>query len=106
MKIRTIYLILAIVGAIVPYVFFIQHFGAAGFGVMDFVRALFANPATGGLTSDLVISSLVFWTAIFQRRHSSNGPNPAFFIFLNLVIGLSCALPAYLYVIANGRSQA
>jgi len=106
MKIRTIYLILAIVGAIVPYVFFIQHFGAAGFGAMEFIRALFANSATAGFTSDLVISSLVFWIAIFQRRRSSNGPNPAFFIFLNLVIGLSCALPAYLYVTVNGRSQA
>ena len=106
MKIRTIYLVLAIVGAIVPYAFFIQHFGAAGFGMMDFIRALFANPATGGFTWDLVISSLVFWIAIFQRRRSGKGPNPAFFIFLNMVIGLSCALPAYLYVTADGRSQA
>ena len=106
MKIRTIYLVLAIVGAIVPYIFFIQHFGAAGFGLMDFITALFANPATGGFTSDLVISSLVFWLAIFQRRRSGNGPSPAFFIFLNLIIGLSCSLPAYLYVTADGRSQA
>ena len=106
MKIRTIYLTLAILGAIVPYVFFIQYIGAAGFGLMDFVRALFANSATGGFTADLVISSLVFWIAIFQRRRSGKGPNPAFFIFLNLVIGLSCALPAYLYVTTDGRSQA
>ena len=106
MKIRTVYLVLAIIGAIVPYAFFIQHFGAAGFGLLDFTSALFANSATGGFTWDLVISSLVFWIAIFQRRRSGKGPNPAFFIFLNLVIGLSCALPAYLYVTADSRSQA
>lgn len=106
MNTKTIYLALAILGAIVPYVFFIQHFGAAGFGLTDFITALFANPTTGGFTADLVISSIVFWIAIFQRRRSGNGPNPTFFIFLNLVIGLSCALPAYLYVTANGQSQA
>jgi len=101
-----IYLILAIVGAVVPYLFFIQHFGAAGFGLIDFISALFVNSATSGFTSDLVISSLVFWIFMYQRRSSGKGPNPAFFILLNLAIGLSCALPAYLYVTANGNSSA
>ena len=33
MNSKTVYLVLAIVGAIVPYVFFVKHFGAAGFGL-------------------------------------------------------------------------
>lgn len=106
MSSKMIYLILAIVGAVVPYLFFIQHFGAAGFGLIDFISALFVNSATSGFTSDLVISSLVFWIFMYQRRSSGKGPNPAFFILLNLAIGLSCALPAYLYVTANGNSSA
>ncbi len=106
MNSKTVYLILAIVGAVVPYIFFIQHFGAAGFGLFDFISALFVNSATSGFTSDLVISSLVFWIAMYQRRSSGKGPNPAFFILLNLAIGLSCALPAYLYVTANGNTSA
>lgn len=105
MNFRIVYLALAIIGAIVPYMFFIQHFGAAGFGLMDFISALFVNSATSGFTSDLVISSLVFWMAMYQRRGQGKGPNPAFFILLNLAIGLSCALPAYLYVTANGGSS-
>ncbi len=105
MNIKTIYLVLAIVGAVIPYIFFIQHFGAAGFGLMDFISALFVNSAASGFTSDLVISSLVFWIAMYQRRSQGKGPNPAFFILLNLAIGLSCALPAYLYVTTNGTSS-
>ena len=101
MNIKTVYLVLAIVGAIVPYVFFVQHFGAAGFGLMDIISALFVNSAASGFTSDLLITSLVLWIAMVQRRSQGKGPNPAFFIVLNLVIGLSCALPAYLYVTAN-----
>lgn len=104
MNIKTVYLVLAIVGAIVPYVFFMQHFGAAGFGLMDFISALFVNAAASGFTSDLVITSLVFWIAMYQRHGQGKGPNPAIFVVLNLAIGLSCALPAYLYVTANGKS--
>ena len=104
MNIKTAYLVLAIVGAIVPYGFFIQHFGAAGFGLTDFISALFVNSAASGFTADLLITSLVFWIAMVQRRSSGIGPNPALFIFLNLAIGLSCALPAYLYATANGNA--
>jgi hypothetical protein len=101
-NIRTIYLVLAIVGAIVPYVFFMQHFGASGFGLMEFIGALFVNSAASGFTADLVISSLVFWIAMYRRHGQGKGPNPASFILLNLAIGLSCAFPAYLYVTTDG----
>ena len=97
MNLRTVYLALAIVGAVAPYVFFIQHFGASGFGIGDFLGALFANPAAGGFTVDLVISSVAFWVFMFHRRNTQNGPKPTLFVLLNLTIGLSCALPAYLY---------
>ena len=99
-KLKTTYLVLAIVGAIIPYAFFIQHFNESGFGMGRFVFNLFAFPASGGFTVDLLISSLVFWIAIFSRHRKGIGPslNPWFFVALNLTIGLSCALPAYLYV--------
>ena len=94
---KKLYLMLAFAGAIIPYIFFIQHFAAEGLGVGDFISALFVNPAAGGFTADLLISSLVFWIAILHRRSNGMGPNPLGFIVLNLTIGLSCALPAYLY---------
>ena len=97
MNMKNTYLLLAVTGAIVPYVFFLQYFGAAGFGLLTFVTALFANGAAGGFTADVLISSLVFWLFLFQQRSRGHGPNPAVFIVLNLLIGLSCALPAYLY---------
>jgi len=95
------YLFLAIIGAIVPYIFFIQHFSGSGFGVVEFIEALFVNSAAGGFTADLLITSLVFWVAMYHRRHAGKGPNPLVFVVLNLTIGLSCALPAYLYATAG-----
>lgn len=103
MKLRTVYLGLAVIGAVIPYIFFIRHFGNSGFGLTDFVAALFATAPAGGFTADLLISSLVFWIAMFVRRGRGEGPSPALFILLNVTIGLSCALPAYLYATANGK---
>lgn len=107
MNIRLVFLFLAIVGGIVPMVFFGQHFASVGFGLMDFVAALFANPASGGFTADLLISSFVFWIVIFHRRSQGRGPKPLLFILLNLFIGLSCALPAYVYAsLGNNAASA
>lgn len=93
---KTIYLIAALVGAVVPYLFFLQFLGQSPSpGVSEFVAALFANGAAGGFSADLLISSFVFWIYMFARR--TVGPSPWLFMALNLLIGLSCALPAYLY---------
>jgi hypothetical protein len=94
---KRLYLILAILGAVVPYLFFVQHFIAQGLSPGSFLVAPFANPVAGGFTADLLISSFVFWIFMFYRRRQDKGPNPLIFILLNLLIGLSCALPAYLY---------
>ena len=92
---KNLYLVLAIVGAIVPYVFFINFFSSEGVDLFLFVVGLFANGAAGGFSADLLISSFVFWIFMFNRKNS--GPKPWAFIALNLTIGLSCALPAYLW---------
>ena len=87
----------AILGAVIPYVFFAQFlFGAEPNTATDFIPALFANGAAGGFTADLLISSFVFWIYMWTQR--DKGPGMAPFVVLNLTIGLSCALPAYLYV--------
>jgi hypothetical protein len=100
---KNVYLILAIVGAVVPYLFFVQFFAEAGVDLPLFIGALFTNGAAGGFTADLLITSLVFWVYLFSRKE---GPAPWLFIALNLTIGLSCALPAYLYATASSGDAA
>lgn len=90
------YLIAAIVGALAPYVFFTDFALTEGIDLVAFIQALFANGAVAGFTTDLLISSVVFWVFMWTRRET--GPQPWLFIVLNLTIGLSCALPAYLWV--------
>ena len=95
MNLRTAYLILAVLGAVIPLAFFADFAASEGIDLIAFVGALFVNGAAGGFTADLLISSFVFWLYMFSNR--SSGPKPWAFIALNLCIGLSCALPAYLW---------
>jgi hypothetical protein len=92
------YLVLAIIGAVVPIAFFLGFFHAEMIGPAGFVPALFANSAAAGFTADLLITSVVFWLYMFSAKA---GPKPWLFVLLNLCIGLSCALPAYLYARAR-----
>jgi hypothetical protein len=94
---KRVYLVLAVIGAILPLAAFVPFFSSTGLSLRAFVGALFANGASGGIAIDLLLASLVFWIFMFDRRLRLHGPSPYLFIVLNLAIGLACALPAYLY---------
>ena len=104
MNLRNLYLALAVIGAVVPYAFFISFWSVEGLGIAHFIASWFVNGSAGGAAADLLISSLVFWVYIINRRRHG-GPNPLPFIAINLIIGLSCALPAYLWFISGGGSE-
>lgn len=99
---KNVYLILAVLGTVLPYAFFVQHFEAAGLNPLALVAAGFANPGAGGLVIDLVVSSAVFWSYLFAN---GEGHRAAWLIPLNLLIGLSCVLPLYLYLRVRDREQ-
>lgn len=88
---------MAILGAIIPYLFFFQFFQVEGINLPVFVSSLFVNGAAGGFSADLLFTSFVFWIFMYNQASKGNSLKPPIFILLNLSIGLSCALPAYLY---------
>lgn len=90
---QRIYLAAAIAGAIVPYVFFFSFFAEHGVDLPAFLGGVFANGAAGGFAADIFISSGVFWTYMMSRRT----PHLWVYIVVNLTIGLSCALPLWLW---------
>ena len=91
---KNVYLVWAILGALIPILFFLGVFHGEIIGLAGFLPAIFVNGPAGGFAVDLFISSFVFWTYMFTAQ---DGPRPWPFIVLNLCIGLSCALPAYLW---------
>ncbi len=103
---KKLFLVLAVIGAILPYLFFIQHLSSEGFSPSKLTAAVFANPGAGAFTTDLLLSSGIFWIFMFLERSRKKGPNPLLFILLNCFIGLSCAFPAYLYARERKKGQA
>jgi Protein of unknown function DUF2834 len=98
---KNVYLLAAVAGAVVPYIFFIDFFLAEGLWITTFLAGVFANGAAGGFAADLLICSAVFWAYLLSKKESGIWV----YIFLNISIGLSCALPAYLYVKARQAEQ-
>ena len=103
MQLKNVYLIFAVLGAVIPLAFFATFAAAQGLDLFAFIAALFVNGAAGGFSADLLISSFVFWIYMFSKR--ATGPGPALFIGLNLCIGLSCALPAYLWAALRKKAE-
>ncbi len=93
---KMFFLACAILGAVVPYAFFLGFFAEEGLLVTSFVTALFVNGAAGGFTADLLISSFTFWAFLIWRQ----ADRIWLYVILNLTIGLSCALPLYFYFVA------
>lgn len=90
------YLELAVLGAIIPLIFFQMFMVQYGVNLGEFIRQLFATLPASGFTADLLITSLVFWIWSFRESRVHGMRNWWAFVLLNLMIGLSCALPAFL----------
>ena len=98
MKPRTIYLILCIVGIILPYSQFLPWLASNGMNFPLFFRELFANRVSAFFGMDVIVSAITL--LIFVRRERSHLPGPARWLPLLavLLVGVSLALPLFLYL--------
>jgi len=99
--IRTVYLLLAIWGAIHPMYYFLQWFGAAGFDLGRMVDAWHANAASSGLVWDLTIAAIALTVFIVSETVARKNWIGLIAIPATFGIGVSCGLPLYLYLRAK-----
>jgi Terpene cyclase DEP1 len=97
-SIKTLYLILAIAGSIAPWFWLLQE-PAALMSPTLFFQHTFANHIATAWASDLLISASVFFAfaSIELKRLGSYRLWVLLYIGLTFGIGLSCALPFFLY---------
>lgn len=98
MHIRTFYLVMAIAGTLIPWLFFGSFFALNGIDIPLFLQALFVNGAAGGFSADVLISIPVFW--IWSWRDARQHGVARWWLILpaSFFVGLSLALPLYLYL--------
>jgi hypothetical protein len=95
---RKVYLIGAILGAVIPYIFFGQFMLTHGLNLGLFLSQPFENPVAAGFAVDLIISSVVFWFFVFAEGRRLGMGYLWVYVGLNLLVGLSLALPLFLYM--------
>lgn len=94
---KAFYLLLAIVGAITPY--------AVYFGYLEWVPGsssalslAWGSPIAAATLADFTIACIAFWPFLITESRRLGMRHWWFYILTNIFIGLSFALPAFLYM--------
>ena len=97
MKIKHLFLILCIIGTILPYTQFISFFAENGLNLPLFFKNAFMNYISAGFALDLTVSAIVLIIFILSESKKLKIKNfwlPIISIFL---VGISLAFPLFLY---------
>ena len=98
MKLKTLYLVLCVVGVVLPYWQFVPWLAANGLHLPLFFQELFANRIGGFFGMDVLVSSVVL--VVFMRAESAKLAIRGRWwpVLALLTFGVSLALPLFLYM--------
>ena len=94
---KNIYLVLAVIGLVAPYFFLFKFVSANGLNMSMLVQQLFTNDISTFFAVDLLISIVVFWIYMVNEATNVHMKNWWLYILASLTVGLSFALPLFLY---------
>lgn len=92
-----LYLVAAILGTVLPLSQFIPFLTAHGFDIPLFFRQLFQTPVSGFFGMDVIVSSFVLWLFVFSEGRRRGMSNLWLYVVCNLAVGVSLALPLFLF---------
>jgi hypothetical protein len=95
---RFLYLLLAIVGAILPMFYFVRWFREFGFDLGLMIEAWNVSDATTGLVYDLTVAAAALTVFIISEAIVRRDYLPLICIPATFCIGVSCGLPLYLFL--------
>jgi predicted exporter len=91
------YLVLFVIGTVVPYLSFVPWVMDHGFDISRMVEELFANRISAFFGLDVVVSAIVLWVFIaFEGRRKGVRHTWAPLV-ASLLIGVSAGLPLFLF---------
>ena len=93
---QTAYLILCILGTVLPFSQFVPFLVEHGLDIQLFVEQLFANRISGFFGMDLIVSCLVVWLFVFWEGSRLGMKNLWVYIASSLLVGVSLCLPLFL----------
>lgn len=103
---KHLYLILAIVGAVLPYSFFVPFLAENGLNLPLLGSMLFTNNISSFFATDFLVSCVIFWVFLYQETKKYRIGQWWVCILATLTIGLSFAFPLFLYFREVKREKA
>ena len=104
MKPKVFYLLLCLVGTILPYFFFIQFLREHGLHLRLFVEQLLATPISSFFAVDVIVSAICLWLFVFFEGRRGRVKNLWAPIVASLLVGVSLGLPLFLYLRESSRT--
>lgn len=98
---RWLYLVIAILGALLPLSQLIPFLTAHGFDMPLFFRQLFENHVSAFFGMDVIVSSVALWLFVFSEGRRRGMKNLWLYVLCNLAVGVSLALPLFLFFREN-----
>src|SRR5215510_668115 len=92
-----LYLLCAILGAVLPLSQLVPFLAANGLDIPLLFRQLFQNHVSAFFGLDVIVSSLALWLFVFSEGRRRGMKNLWFYILCNLAVGVSLALPLFLF---------
>ena len=96
--IKVIYLLLCVLGLVLPYSQLVPFILEHGLDIKLFLEQLFANKISGFFGMDVIVSSLVLWTFVFWEGTRLKMQNLWVYVVCNLLVGVSLGLPLFLFM--------
>ena len=94
---RKLYLTGAILGTVFPYFYFVPFVLEHGLNVGLLFNQLFANQISAFFGMDVIVSSVVLWIFVFAEGRRLKMKHLWVYVVCNLTVGISLALPLFLY---------
>ena len=96
--IKVIYLLLCVLGFVLPYSQLVPFILEHGLDIKLFFEQLLANKISGFFGMDVIVSSLVLWTLVFWEGTRLKMQNLWVYVVCNLLVGVSLGLPLFLFM--------
>ncbi len=95
---RRAYLLLCLLGTVLPYWQFLPWLMSHGLDMRLFGRELFANRISGFFAMDVFVSTAVLWSFVFREGRRLGVRHRWAPIVASLAVGVSLGLPLFLYL--------
>ena len=94
---RKLYLVMALLGALLPGRYLVRFLMQHGLDMNLFFGQLFQNDIAAFFGLDVIVTSVVLWLLVFSEGKRLGMKQLWVYIVCNLAIGVSLALPLFLY---------